>query len=155
MGAYRFQENYLSRLRQQQLSVNRSYNYGSDPYFYTAPSYRYSRGGQYYEINNYGADLLRQAVNYGYEEGVQAGQADRQDGYRADYRNSYAYEDANYGYTGLYVDQTDYNYYFRQGFQRGYEDGYDGRFRYGRQQSGTFTILGDVLTTILDLQDLR
>ena len=70
-------------------------------------------------------------MNLGYEEGVRAGQADREDGFRGDYRSSYAYQDANYGYTGMYVGQTDYNYYFREGFRRGYEDGYNSSYRYG------------------------
>ena len=51
---------------------------------------------------------------------------------RFDYRNNWAYRDANYGYTGMYVDQPQYNYYFRQGFQRGYEDGYYSRSQYAR-----------------------
>jgi hypothetical protein len=42
--------------------------------------YRYSRGGSYYETNRYGAQMLRRAVNNGYEEGFWAGQADREDG---------------------------------------------------------------------------
>jgi hypothetical protein len=157
MAQYRFQQQYAARLRQQQSSLPnwRSYDYNNDPYFYTAPSYRYSRGGRAYQTNRYGADLLRQAVNYGYEEGFRAGEADRQDGYRPDYRSSYAYEDANYGYNGMYVDQGDYNYYFRQGFQRGYQDGYNARFQYGRNTNGTLGILGNVLSAILNLQALR
>ena len=69
--------------------------YNNDPYFYTAPIYRYRRGGTYYETNQYGADLLRQAVNNGYQEGFRAGVADREDRWRSDYQNSYAYEDAD------------------------------------------------------------
>jgi len=157
MAQYRFQQEYLARLRDQQSRVAglRSYDYNSDPYFYTAPSYRYSRAGRVYETNRYGADLLRQAVNYGYEEGVRAGEADRQDGYRRGYRDSYAYEDASYGYTGMYVDQDEYSYYFRQGFTRGYEDGYNSRFQYGTSNGGTFGILANVLSAILNLQPLR
>src|SRR5262249_37875229 len=150
----RYQQQYLAHLRDQEASLARlrSYDYSNDPYFYTAPSYRYSRSGRWYETNQYGADLLSQAVNYGYQQGYLAGQADRQDGYRFDYRNSYAYEDANYGYTGLYVDSTDYNYYFRQGCQRGYQDGYYSRFRYGQNANGTMGILANVLSAILNLQ---
>lgn len=157
MAHYRFQQDYLARLRQQEASVARarSYDYNNDPYFYTAPTYRYVRLGRAYETNTYGADLLRQGVNYGYEEGYRAGQADRQDGYRADYRNAYAYEDANYGYTGMYVDESEYNYYFRQGFQRGYEDGYNSRQQYGSNANGTLGILANVLSAILNLQPLR
>jgi hypothetical protein len=157
MAHYRFQQDYLARLRQQQASLasRRTYDYNSDPYFYTAPSYRYVRLGRSYETNRYGADLLKQSVNNGYEEGFRAGQADRQDGYRADYRNAYAYQDANYGYTGMYVDESEYNYYFRQGFQRGYEDGYNSRYQYGTNSNGTLGILGNVLSAILNLQPLR
>jgi hypothetical protein len=32
-------------------------------------------GGRYYEMNQYGANLLREAVNYGYEQGFKAGRA--------------------------------------------------------------------------------
>ena len=71
-------------------------------------------------------------MNYGYEQGFRAGEADRQDRWRSDYRDSYAYQDANYGYTGYYVDQDEYNYYFRQGFSRGYEDGFNSRYQYGQ-----------------------
>ena len=71
------------------------------------------------------------------------------------YEDSYAYQDANYGYTGFYVDRDDYNAYFREGFRRGYEDGYNGRYRYGRYASGKGTILGAVLATILNFEAIR
>jgi hypothetical protein len=68
--SYRIQEKYLEHLRQQQafLQNDRYPDYDRDPYFYTAPIYRYHRGDRYYETNQYGADYLRQAVNYGYQE---------------------------------------------------------------------------------------
>lgn len=151
---YRYQQQYYDRLRQQQIRFSsRNYNYYNDPYYYTPASYRYSYGGRWYETNRYGGDLLRQAVNYGYREGLNAGRADRMDGWRSDYRNSYAYEDANYGYNGYYIDQDQYNYYFRQGFQRGYEDGYYGRYRYGHRSSdGNYAILAGILAVIVGLQ---
>ncbi|PYQ12672.1 MAG: hypothetical protein DMF80_17130 [Acidobacteria bacterium] len=155
LAQYRFQEQYLGRLRQQRLALARSYDYSNDPYFYTAPSYGYSYDGRYYETNQYGADLLRQAVRYGYEEGFRAGRADRQDGWRFDPEGSYAYQDANYGYTGRYIDQPEYNYYFREGFRRGYEDGYYGRSQYGRYSNGNYSILTSLLTQILNLRALR
>lgn len=155
IAQYNYQQRYLDRLRQQRMALGNSYDYYNDPYYYTAPTYRYQRGGRYYETNQYGADLLKQAVNLGYEEGVRAAQADREDGYRGDYRSHYAYQDANYGYTGRYVAQSDYNYYFREGFRRGYEDGYSNSYRYGSNNNGTLGILGAVLSTILNLQNLR
>jgi hypothetical protein len=154
---YRFQAEYLERLRQQQIRIrnDRDHDYDRDPYFYTAPIYRYQRGGSYYETNQYGADLLRQAVNYGYEQGFRAGQADQQDRWRSNYNDSYAYQDANYGYTGYYVDQDQYNYYFREGFRRGYEDGYGSRYQYGRYSNGSYSVLDGILGQILGFQSLR
>ena len=104
MAQYRFQQQYSERERQQEMSLrNDHHNYNSDPFFYTASDYRYRRGGRYYETNQYGANVLREAVNNGYREGFLAGQADRQDRWRFNYQGSYAYQDANYGYGGYYV----------------------------------------------------
>ncbi|MFL6591101.1 MAG: hypothetical protein ACJ8GK_00120 [Luteimonas sp.] len=156
MAQYRYQQQYYDRLRlqRQRLAASR-YNYYNDPYFYTPASYRYSWGGASYQTNQYGADMLRQAVNYGYSEGVRAGRADRQDRWRANYRDSWAYQDANYGYNGYYLSQADYNNYFRQGFQRGYDDGYYGRDQYGRyDDNGNGSILESLLSVILNLQPL-
>ncbi|HEY6554057.1 MAG TPA: hypothetical protein VI669_11935 [Vicinamibacteria bacterium] len=152
----RFQENYVQRLRQLRVTLEsrRSYDYGNDPYFYTPPSVRYYRQGTYYETNQYGADLLRRAVDYGYEEGWRAGEADYEDNWDDGYEDSYAYRDANYGYGGEYVDQSEYNYYFREGFRRGYEDGLNRRYHYGRQANGKFELIASVLAQILSFQTL-
>jgi hypothetical protein len=155
MAQYRFQEQYLERVRQQQIHLRDDrFDYDRDPYFYTAPIYRYNRGGTYYETNEYGAKTLRQAVNYGYEEGFRAGKADRDDRWGSNYKDSYAYRDANYGYSGYYVNRTDYNHYFREGFRRGYEDGYNSRSRYGRAVDGNYSILDTILSQILNFQNL-
>ena len=155
MAQYRYQQQYWLRLQQIRLQNARIYNSNQNAYFYAASNYRYSRGGSYYETNQYGANLLRQAVNYGYEQGFRSGQADRQDHWRSSYQDSYAYKDANYGYSGYYVDQGDYNYYFREGFRRGYEDGYDSGHQYGSYSNGRYSILGSVLSVVLNLQSLR
>jgi hypothetical protein len=152
---YQFQQQYAARLAQQRADARASRDYSRDPYMTTPQSYRYVIGGNSRLTNQYGADVLKQAVNYGYQEGFQAGQADRQDHWAANYRNSAAYRDANYGYTGSYVEQSDYNYYFRQGFQRGYDDGYYSRNQYGQSLNGTYSILGTVLSGILGLTQLR
>jgi hypothetical protein len=154
---YAVQQQYITRLRDQQLRIHntRNYNYWGDPYFYTPPSYRYYRGGRYYQTNEYGASVLREAVNYGYEEGFWAGRADREDRWAFNYRDSYAYQDGIYGYGGFYIDRDDYNYYFREGFRRGYEDGYYGRYQYGVYAAGRYSVLGGVLSVILNLQPLR
>lgn len=59
-----------------------------DPFFYTAPNYRYNRDGTYYETNQYGVNLLRQAVNNGYAEAYNTEWAERMEGYRSSYQDS-------------------------------------------------------------------
>ncbi len=152
---YRTQQDSAARLKQQQQSLQTTRDYSRDPYVSTPQTYRYVVSGAAHQTNQYGADVLKQAVNYGYQEGLQTGKADRQDHWKSNYQNSVAYRDANYGYTGSYVDQTDYNYYFRQGFRRGYDDGYSSQLRYGSNSNGTPTILGTLLSSILGLQSIR
>jgi hypothetical protein len=152
---YRFQQAYATRIAEQQRQIQANRNYARDPYVTTPQSYRYTVSGTSRLTNQYGADALKSAVNYGYQEGFASGQADRQDRYAASYRNSAAYRDANYGYDGNYVSQSDYNYYFRQGFQRGYDDGYNSRSQYGNSLNGSTSILGSVLSAILGLTQLQ
>jgi len=119
---------------QQQLAQQRrlaEQNYARDAYWNAPVSYRYVRDGRYYDANRHQADLLQQAVREGYQMGVRAGMADRRDGWRSDWRNNFAYQDASYGYNGYYVDRSEYNHYFREGFQRGYQDSYGNDYRYG------------------------
>jgi hypothetical protein len=66
-------------------------------------------------------------------------------------RTPSAYEDASYGYDGYYVDVKEYQYYFREGFRRGYEDAYYSS-QYGRYSKGTANIFSAILQTILNLQ---
>ena len=78
------------------------------------------------------------------------------DGWRPSYRDSFAYQDALYGYRGFYVDRQEYAYYFREGFRRGYEDGYYRTSRYGRydNRGDNYSILSTVLGLILNFRDL-
>jgi TolA-binding protein len=151
---YHVQQQYTTKLKQQQQNLSTPRNYASDPYVKAPSTYRYVVSGAARETNSYGVTMLRQAVNDGYQQGYLGGQADRQDRWKSDYQNSPAYRDANYGYTGNYIDQSDYNYYFRQGFQRGYEDAYGNHFQYGSSSNGTYSILANVLSSILGLQPI-
>src|SRR5688572_6744279 len=157
----RFQEQYEERLRAQRAQLNQArYDYYNDPFYYTAPNYRYRRDGRYYQTNQYGIKKLEQALQAGYNEGFKAGRADREDRWRYDYRSAFAYQDANYGYDGRYIAQDEYNHYFREGFQRGYDDGYYGRQKYGRTNDGEiidgvnneWLIAGGVIAAILGYQ---
>jgi len=95
--------------------------------------------------------MLRRAVNDGYRQGFNAGQADKYDGWRNDYRNSDGYRDASYGYDSYHVGLNEYQHYFREGFRRGYDDGYYGRSSYGRYYGGKRSLLGSILRGIFSI----
>ena len=95
--------------------------------------------------------MLRSALNNGYQEGYYAGRADREDGWRYNYQSSYGYMDGSYGYDNYFVPLDEYSYYFREGFRRGYEDGYYSRYSYGRYNNGKYALLGTLIGAILDL----
>lgn len=154
---YQIQQQYAQALQEQQQRIRneRNYNYNSDPFYRTHSTYRYTINGQTRRTNRYGADVLRQAVNYGYDQGYRTGEADRMDHWGYKYRDAFAYRDANYGYPGRYVSQSDYNYYFRQGFRRGYEDAYYRRAKYGRRSNGKTTIFSVTISGILNLRVIR
>lgn len=140
-----FQQAYWERVREDQARLQnwRSYND-------IALNYSYFRGGRYYYTSEYGTTLLLDAVNDGYQEGFLAGQSDREDGWKNDYRNAFAYQDASYGYNGYWIGLDEYQYYFRQGFQRGYDDGYHNRYEFGSYTNGTYLMLGGILKGIID-----
>ena len=154
----RFQEAYRQRLLQQrQALMSARYDFYNDPFYYTGPSYRYRRGSQYYTTNDIGMETLKQALNQGYKEGYRAGRADREDRWRYDPRSSFAYQDANFGYDGRYIAQDEYNHYFREGFERGYEDGYYGRRKYGSggDDNNEWWIAAGVIGAILAIQAIN
>ncbi|MEO5565643.1 MAG: hypothetical protein ABIR05_03155 [Luteimonas sp.] len=157
MAQYRYQQAYDQRVRADMARrAALRYSYNNNPYRNVPAAYRYNRGGAWYTVNHYGADMLRQAVNRGYEQGLRAGRADRFDRWQSDYRRSRGWIDGSYGYDNDYVSRGDYQYYFRQGFERGYQDGYSSRYRYGRSNSdGTAIILTAVLAGILGLQAIN
>jgi len=137
------QQRYWEQLRRDQLRLQQAQYYDN-----LVNDYRYSRNGSYYYTSSYGAQMIQNAINRGYEEGFYAGQADRQDGWSGDYQSSYGYQDASIGYDSYYIGLDEYNYYFREGFQRGYEDGYYGQNEYGTYRNGKYEILGAILQTI-------
>jgi hypothetical protein len=117
-----------------------------------ARMYRVYRNGSYYSVDARGAELLRQAVNSGYQQGYNQGMSDRRYGRNSGYYRNNVYQMGTYGYQS-YVDRNQYQYYFQQGFQRGYEDGFNSQFRYGYRSGNSFNILGGVLSSILNLID--
>ena len=112
--------------------------------------YRVYRNGSYYETDSRGAELLRQAVNSGYQQGFRHGQLDARYGRNGNYYGNNVYRSGTYGYQS-YVDRSQYQYYFQQGFQRGYEDGFNNQYRYGTRTNSGASILGTILNGILNL----
>lgn len=125
-----------NRIRKEQRDMYRVYRNG---------------GGQYYETDYRGAELLRQAVREGYRQGFRQGEVDRRYGRHTGYRSSITYRNAVGGYQS-YVDRGQYQYYFRQGFERGYSDGFNSASQYGYRTGGVWNILGSVLGSILDVR---
>jgi hypothetical protein len=114
-----------NRIRKQQKEYEKAQKRAAKNY------YRVYRGGDYnggyYQTDNRGVELLRQAINRGYQQGYRQGQLDRR----------YSRRD---------------QYYFRQGFERGYYDGYRDETRYGYRTNNTVNILGAILGTILNVR---
>jgi len=123
-----------------------------------APTYRYSYGGRSYHTDEYGAQFIRNALRHGYEEGVRAARRARASRWGYDPRGCDAYRDGSYGYGGGYgvrFDRGQYSVYFRQGFQRGYDEAYYGRYHYGSYRNGGVHVVVDLLDLILDLRRLH
>ena len=113
--------------------------------------YRVYRNGGWYNTDQRGADLLRQAVSEGYRQGFAAGRADRNRRVGLNWGGSNIYRSGTIGWQS-YVDRSQYQYYFRQGFERGYQDGYHSRNQYGSYNNGSANILTSILGSILNIQ---
>ena len=113
----------------------------------------YDRPGRYGELYRRGdnssrgradAPVSRGAGGYadaafdtGYREGVAAGQQDRRQNARSDYRQSPGYRNGDAGYRPNLGDRNEYRRDFQDGFERGYQDGY-GRSQYLSDGGGYF-----------------
>jgi flagellar biosynthesis/type III secretory pathway protein FliH len=117
---------------------------------YERRMYRLRNQYGYYETDDRGIQILREAVNRGYQQGFYAGQTGRRSGYGTSYDNLSMYRSGTYGYNS-YVNSNQYRYYFQQGFQRGYQDGYNSRYQYGYRSNNGINILGSILSSILNL----
>jgi hypothetical protein len=77
------------------------------------------------------------AFDVGYRDGITAGQTDQGGNVRSNYRATTAYQNADRGYRASAGDRDSYRMQFRDGFERGYQDGY-GRSRYSSDGGGYF-----------------
>lgn len=138
--AQKEQRDYQQSLRR---ASNNNWNNGNRGRF------RVNRGGRYYETDQRGLDMLRQAVNAGYQQGYNAGvQGKRYNRGVGYYTNDSVYRSGIYGYQS-HVSREQYQYYFQQGFQRGYQDGYNNSRQYGVRNGTQWNVLGTVLNSIL------
>ncbi len=131
-------------------------NYGADP---AANRYRVMRNGSYYNTDRRGAEILRQSVNDGYRAGFNAARTDRNNNRNVSWTNSPVYQNGTAGYQS-HVNRGQYQYYFRQGFQRGYQDGsnkeylngHSGPYQYGSYEHESLNIHDSILDFVLNLQ---
>jgi hypothetical protein len=153
----RYREDYRSRLRERRRegSDQQPHDCTRDPIFDAPASVRYTYDGRSYDTNAFGADAMRDAANDGYEEGVRSGEADREDGWRGGYRDSFAYLDGDRGYDGRDFDPSQRDHYFREGVRRGYEDGFNDRRRYGHTDEGHYLLSSGVLSGILAFEPVH
>jgi hypothetical protein len=95
---------------------------------------RNSRDRKWDQYGNYGgSNQLRQtALNTGYNEGVRAGNNDRQNSRHSDYRDFDVYQAATKDYNSRLGDRELYRRYFREAFENGYNSNGDGWGNFGR-----------------------
>jgi hypothetical protein len=86
------------------------------------------RGRNWDRYGSYGGSFqLRQtALNAGYNEGIKEGRNDRRRGRQTDFRNFSAYQKATQDYSSKLGDRELYRRYYREGFENGITDGYNG-----------------------------
>jgi hypothetical protein len=77
---------------------------------------------------NYGGsyELRQTALNAGANEGNKAGRKDRSRGERYDFRDEGEYQKGTKDYNSRLGDRSTYQRYFREAFEHGYADGYNG-----------------------------
>lgn len=71
-------------------------------------------------------ELRQTALNAGANEGNKEGRKDRSRGARYDFSSKSAYQKATKDYSSKLGDKEIYRRYFREAYEHGYADGYDG-----------------------------
>lgn len=130
-----------NRIRKEQKAIQKAEKHG----------YRLYRGDRFYETDQRGVDLIRRAIESGYQQGYRSGSNDRRYDRGDNYRDDSYYRSGNYGYQN-YVDLSQYQHYYREGYERGYTDGYNTQSQYGSYSGGKWSILGSILNGILNLR---
>jgi hypothetical protein len=126
----RQRERELRRQREQQARQGGYYDQYGNYHPYNQSGYYnngYYRGRSYDNYPNYGGsyNFRQTALNAGYNAGIKAGRDDRRHGRYDPYSHS-DYRNATKDYNGREGDRYTYQQYFRQAFETGYRDGYQG-----------------------------
>lgn len=89
---------------------------------------RERHGRDWNGYGNYGGSFqLRQtALNAGYNNGIKAGRNDQRKNKRFDFRDESDYRNASKDYSSKLGDKSLYQRYFRDGYENGYNDGWNG-----------------------------
>ena len=99
-----------------------------------------------------GAELLKQAINVGYQQGFKTGKDDHKAKRANNFNDSLIYQNGTYDYQSGVADLNLYQFYFRQGFERGYQDGFNNQKQFGKSTNGIRFISDTVSQEILNLQ---
>ena len=75
MSQFGSQQLYAAQLRQQQRDLLAARDFATDPWVSAPHMYGYVANGANRQTNQYGAEVLRQAVRNGYAQGYRAGQS--------------------------------------------------------------------------------
>jgi hypothetical protein len=86
------------------------------------------RGREWGEYGNWGgsAQLRQTALNAGYNNGIKEGRNDRRHNDRFDFTDESDYRKATKDYSSRLGNRDLYQRFFRQGFENGYRDGWNG-----------------------------
>ena len=111
----------------------------------------YGRNGGYGNNGGYGSNIYQVAQNEGYRDGLNTGARDAERGQSYNPQRSHYYKDATDGYNSSYGNKGQYKQAYRDGFLRGYQEGYrqyggyrnDG-YRTGNTRNRAGSILGTI-----------
>ena len=86
------------------------------------------RGSTWGNYNGWGgsSQLRQTALNAGYNNGIQEGRRDRQRNERFNFTDESDYRKATEDYSSRLGNRALYQRFFRQGFENGYRDGWNG-----------------------------
>src|SRR6266478_4967905 len=123
-----FESGYNTELGIQFSQDNRDFNRDRNDNYDNYDRGQDRRGRNWDRYGSYGGsfDLRQTALNAGYNEGIKEGRNDRRRGRRTNYRDFSSYQNATQDYSSKLGDRELYRPYYRERFENGYSDGWNG-----------------------------